>query len=80
MQCFASLTEKLEDTRSEFVVNSSNITGLGMLLMAEPKLSTLQLAVFDLLRSLGRAKLAKKKILREVLHEKKVPLVDRVCK
>ena len=43
-------------------------------------MSSLQLAAFDLVRSLGRAKLTKKKILREKFTEKRINFVDRVCK
>ena len=80
VQCFAALTEKLEDARSEFVVNTKAVGGLILLLTSEPKLTTLQLAAFDLLRSLGRSKLAKKKILRERFHDKRVDFVERVSK
>lgn len=41
VQCFAALTEKLEDARSEFVVNAKAVNGLIQLLASEPKISTL---------------------------------------
>ena len=74
------MTEKYEDARLEFVQNAEAIAGLIQVIGLEPKLSTLQLAAFDLLRSLGRAKLAKKRILREKFTEKKVNFVERVSK
>ena len=80
VNCFAALTEKLEVARSDFVVNAEAVKGLIAVLGSEPQLTTLQLAAFDLLRSLGRAQLAKKKILRSEFHEMKVNFVDRVCK
>lgn len=75
VDCFAALTEKLEDARADFVMNDSAILGLVEVLGSDAKLTKLQLAAFDLLRSLGRAKLTKKKILREKFTEKKINFV-----
>ena len=54
--------------------------GLVELIGTEPEITTLQLAAFDLLKSLGRSKLIKKKILRERFTDKKINFVDRVSK
>ena len=54
--------------------------GLIELIGTKPELTTLQLAAFDMLKSLGRAKLIKKKILRERFIDKKINFVDRVSK
>ena len=80
IQCFAAMTEKCEDARLEFVQNSEAIAGLIQIIGLEPKLTTLQLAAFDLLRSLGRAKLSKKRIIREKFTEKKINFVERISK
>ena len=80
IQCFAAMTEKCEDARLEFVQNSEAISGLIQIIGLEPKLTTLQLSAFDLLRSLGRAKLSKKRIIREKFTEKKVNFVERISK
>lgn len=78
--CFAALVEKLEDARTDFVMNRQAMLGLVEVVGSEPKLTRLQLAAFDLLRSLGRAKLSKKKILREKFTERKINFVHRVTK
>lgn len=78
--CFAVLTEKIEDARSEFVQNSAACVGLVELIGQEAEMTSLQLAAFTLLVSLGRAKLIKKKILRERFIDKKINFVDRVSK
>ena len=80
VECFAALTEKIEDARSCFVTNEDAVLGLIEVVGEEPRLPGLQLAAFDLLRSLGRAKLTKKKILREKFTEKKINFVQRVSK
>ena len=76
--CFAALTEKLEEARLEFAQNDEAIHGLVEVIGNEPKLSTLQLAAFGLLRSMGRAKLAIKKVLSEKFEEQKVKFVQRI--
>ena len=80
VQCFAALTEKLEDARTELVQNTQACGGLVDLIGSEPELTILQLSAFDLLKSLGRAKLIKKKILRERFIDKKINFVERVSK
>lgn len=80
MVCFAALTEKNEAARGDLVQNEAVVLALVEILGSEARLTTLQLAAFDLLRSIGRARLAKKRILRERFTEKKLNFVDRVSK
>ena len=80
IMCFAALTEKSEGARGDLVQNSEVVLALVEVLSSEAQLTTLQLAAFDLLRSIGRARLAKKRILRELFTEKKLNFVDRVSK
>ena len=54
--------------------------GLVELIGDVAEMTTLQLAAFNLLKSLGRSKLIKKKILREHFTDKKINFVDRVSK
>ena len=80
MVCFAALTEKNESARGDLVQNEAVVLALVEILGSEARPTTLQLAAFDLLRSIGRARLAKKRILRERFTEKKFNFVDRVSK
>lgn len=80
VSCFAALTEKLEEARSEFVQNTDAVLGLVQVISTEPKLTRLQLSAFDLLRSIGRAKLAKKKILRDCFTNNSINFVQRISK
>ena len=79
LQCYTALNEKLEDARSDFVQSKESCLGLIEVVGEDAKLSQVQLCAFDLLKSLGRAKLTKKKILIERFTDRKVQFYDRVC-
>ena len=54
--------------------------GLVEIIGNDSEMTPLHLAAFDLLRSLGRAKLAKKRIIRECLNQNKITFHERVSK